>query len=178
MKSVITIVVVLMIMVSVGFAQSKVDVGINAHLGIPMGDMSDRYDMGFGGGLVVMIPLSSTTTAITIGGSYESYGGKSQTTSGPGWWETTTYHAMGIVSFFVGPKFGKETGAYFLPAVSLNVMDEVRFGIDIGGGALIPVGSGPAKLNIGAKYSIANLIGGNEGELTVGGIRIVVGIVF
>jgi hypothetical protein len=78
----------------------------------------------------------------------------------------------------VGPKFGRETGAYFLPAVSLNVMDEVRFGIDIGGGALIPLGSGPAKFNIGAKYSIGNILGGSENESTVSGIRIMVGVVF
>jgi hypothetical protein len=182
MKIFVTMIIVLMVFGTTGFAQSKVDVGLNAVLGIPVGETADHYGMGFGGGLWVIIPLSSPTVSIALGGGVESYSGKSVTERSSGSWgwmeQTTTYHDMTFGSLFFGPKIGQETGPYFLPAVSLNYGTEFRMGFDIGGGLLFPMGTGMTKFNLGAKYSIINLIGASDNEASQSGIRIVVGIVF
>lgn len=182
MKNIAALFIVIFFSGSAGFAQSKVDIGINGHLGIPVGEMANRLDMGFGGGLWFVIPVSSPMVGIAMGASYESYPGKNVTTTSSGSWgyesTTTIYGTTGLGSIFAGPKIGKENGPYFLPAISMNIQTEVRFGIDIGGGFLVPFGPGMTKLNVGAKYSMINLIGTNDGEISASGIRIVAGIVF
>jgi hypothetical protein len=84
-----------------------------------------------------------------------------------------------LISIFAGPQIGKEKGIYFLPAITANFDEgESRFGLDIGGGYLTPLGSGNTKLNISAKYSLVNLIGKEEGERASNVIRILASVNF
>lgn len=183
MKKFFILIAILTVLSNLSFAQSTINLGINGVLAIPTGEISENYKTGFGAGVLILIPTSNPTISVTLGAAYESYPGKTvtETSSGPGWYEKTTteYAATSLISIFIGPKIGQKKGPYFLPAISVNLNEgEIRFGLDIGGGFLIPMGAGKTKFNLGAKYSLINLIGKEENEKSAGGFRIFAGLVF
>ena len=148
------------------------------------GNTSDKYETGYGGGLFVILPTSSASLDIVAGADYLNMPGKTITQTSiidlPGYHSETTittiYQDLQVVSIYAGPKFGKSDGIYFLPSVSLNIADEVRFGFYLGGGYLFPLES--VKLHIGARWGILNLIGGDDKEDSESGLGIFAGIVF
>lgn len=163
---------------------SLVAFGLEGGLAVPTGSTSNKYGVGFGAGAFAIITTSSTTVSVVIGADYLNMPGKTKTEyeegSGPGHISggittKTTYYGLQVGSFYAGPKFGKEDGAYFLPAISLNFSSETSFGFYLGGGVLIPLES--IKLHLGARYGILNFIGKDKNEDSEGGIAIVVGIV-
>jgi hypothetical protein len=97
--------------------------------------------VGFGVGAFVIIPISSTSSSIGIGGDY-SY---------------TNYfnEILHYGSIYLGPKFGE--AIYFLPAVSYNFISDRKntWGLSVGGGVLIRLEH--VKLNLGTKFSAPSL---------------------
>jgi hypothetical protein len=180
MKKILTTLVIAFLLSNVIYAQSKTSFGINGGLAIPTGDIADSHKMGFGFGGVVIIGTSNPTVGVALGVSYITLPGKTISESGYGWSMTIEFESANLISIFAGPQLGKEKGPYFLPAITANFDEgESRFGLDIGGGVLVPLGSSSnTKLNISAKYSITNLIGKQEGEGTSSVIRILAGINF
>lgn len=177
-------IVLILVQMTILLGQSKFALGVEAGLVMPMGTTSDKYETGFGVGAFTMIPISSSSISIAIGGDYFSFAGKTTTETkvytGPvvfGTVTTTTYYNdFHPVSIYAGPKIGNESGLYGLPALSFNFSDETRFGINLGGGYLFPLSS--VKLHVAARYCILNLFGRNEGEDLKDGIGIFAGVVF
>lgn len=184
MKKILITLVIAFLMFNVIYAEAKTSFGINSGVAIPTGNTADTHKMGFGFGAVVNFATSSPIVGVTLGASYIRLSGKTETISHSGpiysFSYTIEYESADLFSIFVGPQIGKERGFYFLPAITANFDDggESRFGLDVGGGILVPLGSGNTKLNISATYSLLNLIGKEEGEDSANVIRILAGINF
>jgi hypothetical protein len=161
----------------------KAKFGINANLVVPLGDISDSYQLGYGAGLNVLFPTKKPSCKIFTGLFFVYFPGKTTTeiNSGPGWYEEVTYttHATAIVSLSVGPQLGKSEGIYFLPAMSfITYQSYVRVGFDVGGGFLFPSKKASQKFNIGASLGLPNIIGKGEYEDTYMYLRVFVGMLF
>ena len=184
MKNILLSVIILPLLISVLSGQSKVSFGLEGGMALPMGSTADNYGVGFGAGAFAIIPTSSTSIGIVIGGNYLSMPGstttENKTISYPGYYSsttiTTTYEDLQVGSIYAGPKFGKETGIYFLPSLSFNFSSETRFGFYLGVGYLIPLKS--IEINLGARYGILNVLGKDIDEVSHSGIAILAGVVF
>ena len=184
MKNTLMSIITFLLLVSVSSGQSKVSFGLEGGVALPMGSTSDRYGVGFGAGAFVIIPTASTSMSIVVGGDYLNMPGKTKTEivtiNLPGVSGTlttiTTYEDLQVGTVYAGPKFGRETGIYFLPSLSLNFANETRYGFYLGGGYLIPLNS--VKLNLGARYGILNVLGKDTDEESDSGIAVFVGVVF
>ena len=153
------------------YSRSKNSFGLNFGLAIPTGDMSNTNNMGIDFSAAIKIVTSNPSVGATLGASYISLSGKTKT--------GIIYNSKNLISIFAGPQIGKEKGPYFLPAITANFSEgDSRIGLDIGGGYLVPLKVGNTKLNVGAKYSIVNLIKEDEGEDLFNVIRILAGINF
>jgi hypothetical protein len=171
--------IVVMLSTGIAFGQSNLRIGVNAGVGIPTGDVADFLKTGFTLGGTVLFPTSNPNVGILAGASYLRLPGKTISESFGGSTFTLEVSSSNLVSIFAGPKVGKEKGAYFLPAVSGNFDDgESRFGLDLGGGFLMPIGTGTKMFDISGKFSLTNLVGKQEGESSSNVIRILAGIIF
>ena len=144
---------------------AKPNFGINVGAAIPTGDFADYYENGFTIGGDAIINRSGPVD-VAFGLNFTNLSAEYG-------------DSEALVSAYLGPKFGKETGLYFLPAVAANINDgDARMGVDLGTGVLFPVGSGNKKLNISFKFSVLNLVGKEDNEDTLNMFRIGAGIFF
>lgn len=173
MKKLVTTLLVLFLMGNLFYAQSKTEFGFTAGLAIPTGDIADFHNTGFDLGFSAKFPTSESM-GIVAGFNYASLSGEEINLG----FAKVEVENADIISLYAGTQFGKEKGIYFLPALALNFIDDnTRVGIDLGTGFLIPVGEG-AKLNIGIKFNMTNLIGKDDGENAVNVFKIIAGINF
>ena len=176
MKNISISIIALVIFTNVSWGQSKLAFGLEAGLVVPTGSTSVKYGTGYGAGAFAIIPTSSTIVSIIAGADYLNMPGTTKTEQISIGITTTIYDDLQIGSIYAGPKFGKEDGIYFLPAISFNFSTEIRFGFNLGGGYLLPLKS--IKLHLGARYGILNVIGKDDDEDSEAGIGIFAGIVF
>jgi len=180
MKKFTFILILILLLSFSAFVSAKTNsFGINAGLVMPLGDLSDVYEMGYGFGGIFRMATGNPSMMVAMGVSYMALPGKTEKESGAGWSYEITYEDASMISIFAGPQLGKEQGVYFLPAITGNFDDgESRFGLDLGGGFLYPFGSGSTKFDISAKFSMTNLIGKEKGENAANVIRLNVGVAF
>lgn len=182
-KSLVLFVITILGLSNFVYSQNKSSFGINGGLAIPTGKLSDSQELGFQFGGIGRIVTGSPTVMVAIGASYTMLSGKKEDVTlyaGPSTFVgTIEYESFKPFNVFVGPQFGKEKGIYFLPAITGNFEEDwTRFGIDIGAGALIPVGTGKTKVDLSVKFSLMNLIGKEEGEESASVFRILAGLTF
>ncbi|MBA3031141.1 MAG: hypothetical protein FP816_20325 [Desulfobacteraceae bacterium] len=150
--------------------------GFNLGAAVPTGDFADAYENGFSAGAIANLDTASPIVDISLGINYSSFEGKTYYIY---YGNEYKYDSTDLITIFVGPKFGKDKGFYFLPAIALNINEgDYRGGFDWGAGYLVPMGSGKTRVDIGVKYSLLNIIGNEDGEDTLGMFVFSVGINF
>ena len=154
------------------YAKADTDFGLNVGAAIPTATLADAYEAGINIGAVCLFDTSSSIVDVALGTDIAWLSEKS------GYYSSSDSGSV-LFSIYSGPKFGKETGLYFLPAIAANVNDgDARIGVDLGGGILIPGASERLKVNINAKFSVLNLIGKEDGEDTLDLVKISIGLIF
>ena len=143
----------------------KKNFGINAGLAIPSGSLGDTQKMGFEFGGIARIATGSPSIMVSVGATYMMFPGK------------TDLVDFTLFQVFVGPQFGKEKGAYLLPAIAGNFSENwICLGLDIGAGVLLPISIDNTKFDIGVKYSLMNIIRREQGKGSANAIRLRVGV--
>lgn len=174
MKRIVTALLAIFLVSNVFYAQSKTEFGIDAGLVLPTGDLSDLQSAGFNLGFGAKFRTKSPTTAIALGLNYSKLSGETINLGSV----RVEVESADILSFYGGPRFGKENGFYFLPAAALNFIDgETRVGLDLGTGFLVPINK-ITKFNIGVQFNMTNIIGKDDGEISFNVFKIVAGIHF
>ncbi len=156
--------------------------GMYANAAIPVGGFAKSHKLGVEFGGVGRIQTNNPSLMVSFGASYTTFPVKTDSLSGI--FGNTKFESLfksfNHLKVFLGPRVGKETGIYFLPAISGTFDDNfTRLGFDAGSGIVIPVGTGNTKYDLGAKFSLLNLIGKDEdNEENIYVLRLGAGVVF
>jgi hypothetical protein len=136
-------------------------------LAIPTGRLGKTQKTGFEVGGTARISTGISAVRVAVGASYIMFSSKSDEAD------------FKPFQLFIGPEFGKETGAYLLPAVTVNLEEDWNgIGLDLGTGVLVPIGTDSTRLDIGVRYSLMTMIGKQEGARPANAFRLRVGVTF
>jgi opacity protein-like surface antigen len=158
-------------------AQSKMALGLNAGIALPMGDFADGYDMGFGGN-AIFVYHASPNADVTFTAGYLTWSGKDSL-------DGVNFSSIPVM---VGGKylFGKdkfhpyiagELGAHFVTVdiPEIEIMGETfgggsesktYFGWGAGAGFLYQIGNN-MNLDVNAKYNSIAAEGGSSDYVSV-----------
>lgn len=138
-----------------------------AGLAVPTGRLSKTQKIGFEVGGMARISTGIPAVRIAVGASYIMFCGKSE------WADFKPFE------LFVGPHFGKEKGAYFSPAIT-GSFDKYGngIGLDLGAGVLVPISKDNARLDLGVRYSLMNMIAKEQGARSASAFRLRMGVTF
>jgi opacity protein-like surface antigen len=164
MRKILLVLLVAFLVAGFTNAQSKMALGLNGGIALPLGDFGDNYDMGFGGNAIFVYHTNSNSD-VTFTAGYLTWSGKD------------AYDGLNFSSIpvMVGGKylFGKdklrgyingELGAHFVtvdvPSYELfgetfggGSESKTYFGWGAGAGLLYQIGKN-IDLDLGAKYNM------------------------
>lgn len=164
MKKALSVLLVVFLVAGFINAQSKMALGFNAGIALPMGDFADGYDMGFGGN-AIFVYHASPNADVTFTAGYLTWSGK----------DSLDGFNFSSIPVMVGGKylFGKdkfhpyiagELGAHFVTAdiPEIEILGETfgggsesdtYFGWGAGAGFLYQIGNN-MNLDFNAKYNM------------------------
>jgi hypothetical protein len=161
------------------YAGAENTFGINAGQVIPTEDLEDFYDDGVRFEILANLDTPSPLVDVSFGFSYTNLPGRTFHYYYDDHYYAYDYESSDLFSIFLGPKFGKGKGLYFIPDMAVNFDEhDTRFGIDMGIGYLIPMDFKKTCIDISARYSVLNLIGQEDGEDSLEMVILSAGILF
>jgi hypothetical protein len=156
MKKYLFFLIVLFVSVNISMGQTRLVFGLDGGTAIPTGSLKNENGIGVIGGASVAIYFSDPHYSIVLGADYAKFSDKTNTAA------QITYTGSHFTSYYIGPRFGEETGVYIEPMVfSANIFSEgTRYGLAFGAGFAYPLN--PLKLSLNAKYGVLNSAGSSN----------------
>ena len=181
MKKVLSVLFVVLFFAGFINAQSKMALGLNAGIALPMGDFADGYDMGFGGNALFVYHVSPNAD-VTLSAGYLTWSGKD---SSDFTFSSIPVMVGGKYLFGQGkfhPYINAELGVHFvtfdMPEYEIfgetygGSTSETYFGWGAGAGFLYQVGNN-MDLDVNARYNSIAAEGGSSDY-----VSIMVGLLF
>lgn len=171
MKKLFTIIILLLFVSSYSSAQSKMALGGNVGIALPMGDFGDAFKTGFGANAVFLYNFNEN---IDLTGSLGYFTWTSKAS------DDLTFSSIPIL---VGARYNLSQMSSLLPygVVELGFhsvtakakvfgttvsASETDFGFGLGAGFYYPINE-KAKIDVNAKYNVISADGGSDGYLSI-----------